>query len=364
MNPESMSKDLRNSDLYREAEALHTALRQPGTGQISDAAEVHVTADGAMAVFTGALVDTLHGSPASRICLTDLSTGDTRVVTFGPHTDRSPRFSPDGRHIAFLSDRHRAGDFQLHLLDPESGAARATPRVAGWVEYLQWSPDGTRILLGVAGHGADVSGGQGAVTSKQAAQELPSWMPSVETGDESYRWRSAWVYDLTSDRVRRVSAADSNVWESAWCGNEALAAVTSPGPSEGLWYSARLALVELSSGNSREVYTPKDQLGWPAASPSGRHLAVVESLCSDRWLVAGDLRLLDTTTGDVRRVDTRGVDIAYTEWRSDTHLLLGGHRGFETVIGVYDTRSGTFTETWRSEEVTTGGRYITAAGFN
>jgi len=39
--------------------------------------------------------------------------------------------------------------------------------VEGWVEYLHWSPDGQRILLGVAGHGADVAGGQGAVTSKR-----------------------------------------------------------------------------------------------------------------------------------------------------------------------------------------------------
>lgn len=359
-----MQKNICETALYREAEALCRALRQPGTGQISDAAEVHPSPDGKYAVFAGTLVDQLEGAPPTRICRVDLTSGGTRVLTFGPNVDRSPKFSPDGRHIAFLSDRQKEGDFQLYLLDPVSGAARPMPRVEGWVEYVHWSPDGKRILLGVAGHGADVAGGQGAVTSKQVAEDLPSWMPEVETGDESYRWRRAWVYELATNSVRQVSKADSNIWEAVWCGNETLAAVVSPGSGEGLWYSARLHLIEIETGNSREIYRPQDQLGWPAASPSGKHLAVVEAVCSDRWIVAGELRLIETTSRQVQQVDTRGVDITYTEWRSDRHLLLAGHRGFETVVGLYDAVSGRFTEVWASQTLSTVGFYVTVSGLN
>lgn len=359
-----MKKDIRETALYREAEALYKTLRQPGTGQISDAAEVHVSPDGKYAVFAGTIVDRLEGAPPTRICKIDLTLGATRVLTFGPYTDRLPKYSPDGRQVAFLSDRHELDDFQLYLLDPVSGAARPTPPVKGWVEYLHWSPDGRRILLGVAGHGADIAGGQGAVPSKQVAEKAPSWMPAVETGDESYRWRRAWVYELATDRVRQVSGADSNIWEAVWCGDDALAIVVSPGPGEGLWYSARLHIVALGSGNRHEVYTPQDQLGWPAASPSGKHLAIVEASCSDRWFVGGDLRLIETTSGKIQRIDTRGVDITYTEWRSDRRLLLAGHRGFETVVGQYDAASGTFTEVWSSRDYSTGGIYITVSGLN
>jgi len=70
-------------------------------------------------------------------------------------------------------------------------------------------------------------------------------MPAVETGDESYRWRRTWVYELSTDRVRQVSAAADNVWEANWCGNDAFIAVVSPGPGEGLWYSADLRLTEI-----------------------------------------------------------------------------------------------------------------------
>src|SRR4029077_20934701 len=126
------------------------------TGQVSDAAEIHASPEGKHALFTGTVLDSLEGIPSTRVCKIDLVSGDVRVLTCGPRIDRLPRYSPDGRQAAFLSDRHRAGDFQLYLLDPQSGAARPAAHVDGWVEYLRWSPDGRRILLGVAGHGADM----------------------------------------------------------------------------------------------------------------------------------------------------------------------------------------------------------------
>jgi dipeptidyl aminopeptidase/acylaminoacyl peptidase len=285
------------------------------------------------------------------------------VLTFGPNTDRAPKLSPDGRHVAFLSDRHKAGDFQLYLLDAKTGECRAAPAVDGWVEYLQWSPNGRRILLGVAGHGADVSGAQGAATTKTAAQDLPAWLPTVDTGEEAYRWRRAWVYDLEENRVGQVSPANSNIWEAAWCGNSAITAIVSPGSGEGLWYTARLVVIETEGGASRDIYTPQDQLGWPSSSPSGRHIAVVEALCSDRWIVAGDLRLIDTRTHEIRKVATRGVDVTHTEWRSERHLLIAGHRGFETVVALFDVQAGELEELWRSEDITTGGFYTAVAGF-
>lgn len=357
-----MRIDIRTTDLYQQIEALCKTLRQPGTGQISDAAEVHASADGKYVVFTGVIMDRLEGTPPTRICMTELATGKTQVLTFGPNSDRAPKFSPDGRQVAFLSDRLKPGDSQLYLLDLESGAARSSPHVSGWVEYLRWSPDGQRILLGVAGHGADIAGGHGAIASQQVAEGLPSWMPAIDTKDESYRWRHAWVYDIATQAVRQVSPADRNVWECIWCGNNALAAVISPGPGEGLWYSARLALIDPDTGDSRELYQPRDQLGWPAADPSGEHVAIVEALCSDRWYVAGELRLINVASGDCKQIDTRGVDITYTEWRSADKLLLAGHRSFETVVGLYDLTSGMFKEIWASNEITVGGAYIAIAG--
>jgi dipeptidyl aminopeptidase/acylaminoacyl peptidase len=78
--------------------------------------------------------------------------------------------------------------------------------------------------------------------------------------------------------------------------------------------------------------------------------------------VAGDLRLIDAGSGSAREIDTHGVDITHTEWRSESQLLVAGHRGFESVVGLYDAEAHEFKEVWSSRDITTGGRYISLCG--
>ncbi|WP_129782639.1 S9 family peptidase [Peristeroidobacter soli] len=359
-----MEDDPSYEALYREAERMHTEIWRPGSGEICDVREVQVVPGGQSAVFAGAVMGTLEGLPRTGIFQIDLGSAETQLLSLGPHTDRLPKCSPDGQVIAFLSDRNGIGNFQLHFIRLASRTVLSAPSVDGWVEYFHWSPDGRQILLGVAGHGADVSGVNGAVTSKRDAESCLSWMPTVDDGVGDNRWRSTWVYDLDNDRVRRVSPVGCNTWEAVWCGNRTLTAVTSYGPSEGLWYSARLSLIDVQSGEVKTLYVPKEQLGCPACSPSGRSVAVVEAICSDRGLVAGVLLLIDSETGECRYVPTGDVDVAYLEWCSETRLLLAGHRGLETVVGHFDPRIGAYRDVWRSCEISTGGVYVTVASTN
>ena len=80
------------------------------------------------------------------------------------------------------------------------------------------------------------------------------------------------------------------------------------------------------------------QLGWAAGSPGGTHAAVVEAVCSDRVIVAGELLLVDPASGEARAVDTHGVDVTWTAWRDDERLLAIGVRGLEPV--ALDVRRG------------------------
>jgi Tol biopolymer transport system component len=265
--------DMRKTPWYDEAEALFASLLKPGTGQIIDAVELCACPQRKRVVFSGTLVDRLEGTPPTRICQLDLETTDLRVLTFGPNTDRLPKYSPDGSHIAFLSDRARRGDFQLYLLNVAQGVVRSAAHVSGWIESLQWSPDGTRVLLGVAGHGANVSGGQGAIATERLHGALAPWMPAVDVGHADFQWRRLWIFDLHTGDVRQVEHTGPNVWEASWWGVDALVAVASPNPTEGAWYRASLMRIEVATGATREIYRPKHQIGLPCASSSGNHVA-------------------------------------------------------------------------------------------
>lgn len=359
-----MQKDIRVTSEYKAVKKLCQKLRQPGTGQISDVAELDVASDGNSAVFSATIVDKLVGIPPTHVAQINLASGDVKVLTFGPNTDRLPKYAPDGKYIAFLSDRHKLGDFQLYLFERKSEVTHPAPHVEGWVEYLHWSPDGQRILLGVAGYGADLAGAQGAIPSKRETSKVPKWMPAVETGYEKYRWRHVWIYCLKDGSVKKVEVDKCNIWEAIWCGNDGIAAITSSDPNEADWYTASLQYINVKNSEVRTLYQANDQLGHLSVSADGKQVAIVEAIASDRCNLAGNLLLINSKTGKTQQIYTHKIDITYTEWLSDTCLLVGGHREFETVFAYYDTKTERLIETWQEQEISVAGVYAVASGLS
>jgi dipeptidyl aminopeptidase/acylaminoacyl peptidase len=346
-------RDLRGTELYSAVDTHFRRLHEPAFGRPSAASDPDPRPDGAAIAFTGTIFTELAGHGTARVCVAEA--GDVTILTDGPGEQRHPRFSPDGSLLAYLSDESGPGDFQLRIRDLASGTESAPDGVSGTVEYLQFAPDGRNLLLGVAGHGADMSGGEGSGTTARAKDDLPDWLPEADAGPTADQWRSAWVVDVATGEARQVSAEGTNVWEAAWAGPAALLAVTSPDPGEGAWYTARLYRIDLASGTAELLCTPEQQLGWPAASPSGQRWAFVTATCSDRWVVAGDLHVA-TEPGPGVVVDTAGVDVTWVQWIDEQRLGYFGLRGLTTVAGVYDHAAGKTEEVWSAEQ-TCGDRY-------
>lgn len=66
-------------------------------------------------------------------------------LTFSPKHDRHPRWSPDGKWIAFESNR--GGSFQIWVLPAGGGEARAVTSISTEATSPVWSPDGTAIAF-------------------------------------------------------------------------------------------------------------------------------------------------------------------------------------------------------------------------
>ena len=83
-----------------------------------------------------------------RLWLVDASSGDAELLTTGDHHDQDPRWSPDGKRIAFVSNRHRDADLgwrtDIHIVDV--GTKRVTQLSPGRGRQAwgapTWSPDG------------------------------------------------------------------------------------------------------------------------------------------------------------------------------------------------------------------------------
>ena len=351
-----MERDLRQMPRYLEVEAYLTSVLGPGFGRVQEPSDPAPTRDGARIAFTAHVLERLEGHEQGRVCLANADGSGWRQVTFGPNDDHGARWSTDGTRLTFLSDRGEKGRHRLYALDTDLGEATVLADIAGTVEYHAWSPDGGRILLGVAGLGAERADAMGSGTvGEEHHGEDPAWLPEIRTWQESpSERRRAWVLDVGAASAAPAGSEGLNVWEACWCGPDAVLAIVSEGADEGAWYGARLVRIDLSTGEHRDLLGSRVQLSFVTATDDGALAAVVEARCSDRYIAAGDLLLLDPATGDVRRVETDSVDITSFEWRDGGRLFAAGLRGLDSVFLEVDASSGTTHEVWSTPEASGG----------
>ncbi|MDQ3554029.1 MAG: hypothetical protein M3395_06440, partial [Chloroflexota bacterium] len=148
-----MSRAPRADDLY--------ALRAP--------VEVQLSPDGRQVVYC--LKETAPDKDGYRQSLWLVpadGSAPPRQLTLGRKKDTSPRWSPDGRTVAFLSDRgavldagegsdvpkpldetekSKPGGTQVWLLPMDGGEARQLTRLPEDVGGVAWSPDGKRLCI-------------------------------------------------------------------------------------------------------------------------------------------------------------------------------------------------------------------------
>jgi dipeptidyl aminopeptidase/acylaminoacyl peptidase len=84
-----------------------------------------------------------------KLYLLSVNGGKPRAITAGESEDDSPVFSPDGRWVAFVSNRARREERQVWIVSPDGGAARRLTNAPPGVESNpQWSPDGKFVYFG------------------------------------------------------------------------------------------------------------------------------------------------------------------------------------------------------------------------
>src|SRR5215831_7444816 len=121
-------------------------------------------------------------------------------LTSHPKRDDSPRWSPDARRIAFLSERgaDAGAGAQIFLLNPLGGEPVQLTSHKAPVQSFEWSPDGRLI----------------AFIAEDAPEKLKTKPPIVV--DEDHRFAQLWVVDVASGEIRPLTKGPRHITAFNW----------------------------------------------------------------------------------------------------------------------------------------------------
>jgi dipeptidyl aminopeptidase/acylaminoacyl peptidase len=175
--------------------------------QMKRISAVEVSPDGRKAVYTLTNYDIEGDKSFTDLYLLDIAQGSERRLTYTGR-ESSPVFSPDGKHIAFVSRRNESSA-QLFIMPLEGGEAEKITDLPVGVYSPKWFPDGKRIAFG-ANILPDYKGDfqqLAALIDKQKKSKVTA----RSTENVMYRYWDRWLTDGYFSRLFMVDLQSKKV---------------------------------------------------------------------------------------------------------------------------------------------------------
>ena len=326
-------------------------LRTPGDPQVSP--------DGETVAF---VLPTRSGDKTvTNVWAVSSAGGEPRRLTTGPGADTAPRWSPDGKTLAFLSDRAKdradvyvddwqiktltpSKETQIYLLPVDGGEAVRITSIAGGVlsprnlDPFVWSSDGRRIAF--------LNTDQMTDDEKRRIDEKDD---PIEF-EQRPKYTRLYVVDVCTGEVECVSPDGLQVWEFSWSAdNSEFVVVSSDLPYEGSWFTS-CRLVAFSSGGEglRTLHESRRQVAMPAWSPDGAQVAFLSSNYSDRGAVDGGVFVVSSQGGPARELSAgHRASARYLVWSEDgSRLLTTATEQGGMALAEIDVATGERTSLW------------------
>jgi len=270
------------------------------------------------------------GGARFSVWMHDRTAGDSRQLTPSGSVSRVPKWSPDGSHIAFLSQRsehHR--QTQVYILPVDGGEAYPVTSSPTGIRDFKWSPDGTQIAYTAT---------EPLTDEQQQARDSGFTQRVIDQEDRFHRLH---VVDIETKESTLLNEQNLAVWDFEWSpdGNYFLVRASDRPDVDYMFMFSRIYLLPTSGGDMEKFIDTEGKLGTMAWSPDGEKIAYMSATA-----------LNDPTDGS--------IFVASVEDRT-SHLLTEGYEGTVTWLTWRDNETILFTAEERQHTVA---RSIPAAG--
>jgi Tol biopolymer transport system component len=260
--------------------------------------------------------------------------GAQRRLTTDPAHDDLPAWSPDGKKIAFVSDR--AGNLDIYTMNPDGSDQKQLTFGSGSDYGPTWSPDSTRIawrtdrdgnaeIYSMRADGYDVR----RLTNNDASDYSPDWGPDGRIAWISNRDTGAktslFVMNGDGSDQHRVTGGYWNELRPAWSPNGTLIAFQADrDPPVG---NQEIYVVAPDGSGMRRLTTYPGKDDFPAWSPDGATLAFARGPSS----LTHEIYAMRADGAAVRQLTLPQLEEVAFLW---TPIRPVAGRAFEIVLGA------------------------------
>ena len=231
---------------------------------------IALSPDGALVAFVVREANWDENAFETEIWLADPASGETRQLTKAKKSSDAPAFSPDGKRLAFASDRGEKR--QVYLIDPRGGEAEALTSAEEGIGAFAWSPDGKSIAFTAQDPKTD------------ALKEREKKHGEYEVVDVDRRMSHLHVIELASRKTRRLTEGAFTVGGFDWSpdGDE-IAFDHRVSPDQGDGGSADISIVTVADVKLRPLVTQAGPDSGPVFSPDGTRVAFESAMARERF---------------------------------------------------------------------------------
>jgi dipeptidyl aminopeptidase/acylaminoacyl peptidase len=255
---------------------------------------------------------------ARHIWLYEKKSGTVRQFTFSAKDESSPRWSPDGKQLAFLSNRD--DQQQIYAIRADGGEAAALTKGKRSVHSFAWSPDSQQIAYLAPDAKSD------------AEEKKDKDKDDAHVVDKDDKQARLWLLTLATSEAKALTNGKWEVSDLVWPPGGDRIIVSATDHPESDEETHRIFSVAVSDGSRKLILAPHGPFHDFQSSPDGVTVSYVG--CRVDGPTPHDLMLLDTGKKATRNLTGASLDRAVLEhrWTKDGSMLALYADGFRNKL--------------------------------